>query len=56
MGLNDTQSIARVLTHEVVVGAVIHVGLTGRDGVEDFEGTDKLASGLEVDGEGPIGK
>ena len=44
-----------MLTDEVIVGTVIHVGLTGGHCVENLERADQFASGLQIDGKLAIG-
>ena len=48
-GHRGVEGEPRMLADEVVVGGVVHVGLTRRDGIEGLEGADQLAGGLELD-------
>ena len=43
-----------VLTDEIVIGRVVHVGLTGGHGVKYFEGANQLARSFLVDGQRAI--
>ena len=54
-GHSREERVSRVLTDEIVVSGVIHVGLTGGHGVENLERAYKLTCGFDLDGQRAVG-